>query len=73
MMDHSLFLAVVDVYAAAKTSEEKSQKQVTFIVYIWRLQVYHVCINLLLQRQNANAEECSRRRQSVEKKNMSLT
>lgn len=62
----------VHVYAAAilgntKKEHNKSQKQVIFIVYIWRLQVYHVCINLLLQQQNANVEEFSSGRRKADK------
>lgn len=49
-MDHSLGALCL---RGCQSSQRKSQKQVIFIVYIWRLQVYHVCINLLLQQRDA--------------------
>lgn len=71
-----IILSLFYVYAAAIHGENR--KQVIFIVYIWRLQVYHVCINLLLQQRDANAEESTARGiaslgRPGKKKNMSLT
>lgn len=58
------------MFARGCHSRRKIQKRVIFIVFIWRLQVYHVCINLLLQQQNANAGEFARleRRLRAEKR-----
>lgn len=69
MMDHSLLLSTA-MFTRGCHSRRKSQKQVIFIEYIWRLQqVYHVCINLLLQQRNVNAKEfAARREKAAEKK-----
>lgn len=53
-------LARCAVFTRLPVPLRKSQKQVIFIVYIWRLQVYHVCINLLLQQRRRRRIHCGR-------------
>jgi hypothetical protein len=66
MMDHSgseaeltrlPFSDVLEREEKKLFPEPEPEPKASFIVYIWRLQVYHVCINLLLQQPERNAKE----------------